>query len=620
MPRFAELIRHTTLTALLIAPATSLAMTCDEVMDMVKLNIPANIVVDTMASSGHAFTADDAKCLTSKGAPPEVIAAASAAAATPAAEPPAPPQNGERAVRPPADPAPSTFEQETTLGGATFGDDTSGPDASGPEPSGGGPSVLEEAIEAYRAKKYLTSSNALHDLLKGGQYPDQQTKIQYYLAKSLYDLRMYHSAQYYFMQVVRKGPRNPYFKYALPRLVAIAQLTGNNYELLRIVAKIPPEAFPRQARNHLNYLMGRKLFDRSELSQSSEAFSLVSAKSDLYMRAKYYEGIIQQEQGKLKSSVMSFREVMKAKPPVLGDARSARDIEDMKDLALINVARIYFGIERFDNADNYYKLVEPDSTYWAESLFERAWTNFIRKDLNVTLGLLLTVESPYFTQDEFIPEVALLRALTFFSLCEFTEVERLLQKFETDYAGMQIEIDNFVNQYRESKELWDQAYDSYFTNRHDESETNSAMFVRILRNRDLSALVRHLDMMDDELLLVDAQKALWRDTVGDELKQIIERDRLQYKKRAGGELLKELLRQNESLKSLLVQAEILRFEVNDAQRADYEFKATLDDIDAGQKRAYDFSTSKDIIYWPFNGEFWRDELGYYEYTEHSTCQ
>jgi tetratricopeptide (TPR) repeat protein len=123
---------------------------------------------------------------------------------------------------------------------------------------------------------------------------------------------------------------------------------------MRIVAKIPPEAFPRQARNHLYYLLGRKEFEKDELTQAAEYFGQVSSKSDLYMRAKYYEGIIDQQRGKLKSAVMAFREVMEAQPPVVSDSRSAQEIEDMKDLALINIARIYYGLERYDNADNYY--------------------------------------------------------------------------------------------------------------------------------------------------------------------------------------------------------------------------------------------------------------------------
>ncbi len=605
----------TTLAALAFlafSPADAAAMSCDNIMDMVNVNVPANIVIETMRSSGATFTSTDVQCLQSKGAPAEVVTAASSMAAVA----PAPAPSGV-APAPAAAPG-STFDSAETLGGGTFGVDDS-IDDSQPEPSGGGPPVLEQAIEAYRAKKYKTSSKALWDLLQDKTYPDQETKVQYYLAKSLYDMEMYHSAQHYFMEVVRKGPQNPYFKYALPRLVQIAQYTGNDYELLRIVHKIPPEAFPRQAKNHLYYLMGRKLYDKEELAQAAQNFGQVSAKSELYMRSKFYEGVINQQRGKLKSSVMAFREVMKATPPLVGDARGAQEVEDMKDLALINVARIYFGLERFDNADNYYAMVERDSTYWSESLFERAWTNFWRADLNFALGLLLTVQSPYFSDTEYIPEVTILRALTFFNLCEYNEVERILIGFEGKYTPQVDEMKAFLKQYRGQKDLWDGAYDAYFANRHDQSQLQQAAFARLLRNQDLAALVRHLDMMDGEVTLLDNQGSQWSSTIGGGLKQTVEADRLRYKKRAGAELLREMQEQYASLEGLLIQSEIIRFEVVDAQRADYEFLSTNDNVDVGTDRQVDFATSKDIIYWPFNGEFWRDELGYYRYTEHGSC-
>lgn len=595
-------------------PTSAWALSCDDVMNMVSLNIPANIVVDTIRNA-PSFESSDVECLRGRGAPAEVINAASAKAGGGSVDAGSP-------TPAPAGPEPTlgSFDTDETLGQElNFSGDLS---QIGEEPDdSGGPNQLQDAIQSYRSGKPATAAQALYTMLRDAQFPSHETKIQYYLAKSLEEMELHHSAQHYYMEVVRKGPSNPYFKYALPGLVGAAEITGNDYELLRIVSKIPPEAFPRQARNHLYYLMGRKLFSRGELTQSAEYFAQVSAKSPQYLQAKYYEGIINQQRGKLKSSVMAFREVISTQPELSRTARSVREMEDMKDLAYINVARIYFGLERFENADTYYSMVDRDSTYWPESLFERAWTNFWKADLNLALGLLLTVESPYFSEREFIPEVAILRALTFFNLCEYDEVERMLIGFEAKYTPMQAEIEAFLNQYKDSRDLWDQAYEAYFVSPHDQSTLDRAMFARVLRNRDLAALVDHLAMMDAEVEDIDSRSAQFRDTVGDHLKQIIESDRLQYKKRAGGELLREMLKQNENLKSLLVQSEIIRFEVVDAQRVDYEFKASnTDDLDAGDERKVDFATSRDIIYWPFNGEFWRDELGYYRYTEHGSCQ
>jgi len=605
----------------LLIPSDAVAMNCDDIMNMLGVNVPEATVVQIMADNNQTFSQADITCLRNKGAPAAVISQAQSMSSAPAPAPaPAPGPINAPVPAPVPGPAPATgFEGTTEIGG---GGDLGDLPEQGEAPSSGGPPIVEQLIQEFRNKKYLTASKGLYDLEADNTYPGQKTKIQYYLAKSLFELEMYHGAQHYFMQVVRKGPKNPYFKYALPRLIDIAKRTGNDAELLRIVKQIPPEAFPRQAKNHLYYLMGRKFYEADELSGSAQYFRQISAKSNLYMRSKYFEGIIHNERGKLKSAVMAFREVMTAAPPPSSNARDAKETEDLKDLALINVARVYFGLERFENADNYYAMVDRESTYWPESLFERAWTNFWRQDLNLTLGLLLTVESPYFNQSEYIPEITVLRALTFFNLCEYDEVERILHSFEGETKPVVAEMNTFVEQFKskEDQKLADQAFDAYFKDPHKTSSLDKAMFVRILRNRDLAALVRHMDMMDEEIAAIDAQKGVWKTTIGDALKKQIEKDRQRYKRKAGIALLREIARQKESLEDLLVQSEIIRFEVVDAQRQDYEFKTANPDVGALDDSKIDFATSKEIIYWPFNGEFWADELGYYRYTEKGKCE
>jgi TolA-binding protein len=604
---------------LAFVPGVAAAMTCEEIASMVTMNVPTNIVVEAVKGSGTVFTAADVQCLTSKNVPAEVVAQAKAMSSRPATT------GGTSATRDPVEEDPgSSFDSQETIGGGDF---ASGPADSGPdtaeaeeEPGGGGPPEVEAAIAEYRAKKYQTASEALYGMLRDARYPDDESKIMYYLGKSLYDMQMYQSAKHYFLEVVRKGPSNPYFKYALPRLVAIADYTGNDYELLLIVLKLPPESFPRQARNHLNYLMGRRLFDQKELTAAAEYFAQVSSKSELYMRAKYYEGIIAQQKGRLRSAVMAFREVTSAKPPVVSEASTARELDDMKDLATINIARIYYGLERYDNADSYYQMVDEDSTYWPESLFERAWANFLGSRLNISLGLLLTVDSPYFVDTDFIPEVTYLRALTFFNLCEYSDVDRILTDFEAKYQPMQAELEAFLTLYKDQKDILDQAYDAYFTQDNGESALPPAAFARILRNRDLQAMVRALDDIDSEIELINAQKVSWKDSVGAELLRNLEQDRVKYKKNAGKVMLREMVKINDMLEDLLVRSEIVRFEVVDAQRADYEYRSGTEDVDAGKEAPVDFSTDRNFIYWPFNGEFWRDELGYYRYTEHGSCR
>ena len=588
------------------------AVGCEDIIKMLGVNVPETIVRDTMENSGTLYSADDIRCLAEKGAPELILSTARKLAATEAPKEAAPAREAKEEE--PARPA-SSFDSADELGADLPEEDTGEEDSVGANPR-----IVEELIRLYRAKKILTASKGFFDLIEKDQYPEQTSKLHYYLAKCLYELEMYHSAQHYFMQVVRKGPRNPYFKYALPKLVAIAKLTGNDAELMRIVHKIAPESFPRQAKNHLFYLMGRKLYAKGELASSVKYFQQISSKSDLYLRSKFFEGTIHHERGKYKSAVKAFRDVYQSEAAPK-DPRELKRMENLKDLSLVNIARIYYEIQRFENADNYYSLVDRGSMYWPESLFERAWAAFMRTDLNLSLGLLLTNNSNYFYDNEYNPEVEVLRALTFFQLCEFNNAEQILLKFEDEYKPIQKELKAFLTKYssKEGQELSDQAFDEYFADDHSESRVQPRLFLKVLRNQDIGSLVRHMDVMENEMSLINQQKSVWRDGVGSHLKKNLERDKMRYKKKAGRYLLKELDNQYQKLGDWMAQSQIIRFEIVDAQRVDYQFKMKNPELQSQAERKIDFATSREIIYWPFNGEFWEDELGYYRYTEQGSC-
>ena len=188
---------------------------------------------------------------------------------------------------------------------------------------------------------------------------------------------------------------------------------------------------------------------------------------------------------------------------------------------------------------------------------------------------------------------------------------------------VQNELKTFVKGYatRENRRMADRAWDTYFGPNAKETRIPKALFTRMLRNQDLRGVVDHLSLLDDELDLIDQQKPQWRDTVGVYLQQAIEKDRRKLKGRAGRLMLYEMAHWANTLQTLLTNSEIVRFEVLDAQRVDYQYKFQNPDIaDLSSNVDLDFATAKEFMYWPFNGEFWKDELGYYHYTEQGSCK
>jgi len=608
------------LATLALAPRSAAALSCDDIMSMVKVNVPTNIVVQTMKDSGETFSDADISCLTSAGAPGDVVAQAKRQMAE---EGPRSLDRGDTSTtsQPSMDEDQDLMDTKRSL--STQGDQPQVDLEEGPS-TRGAPQDVEEAIDEYKAKKYLASSLRLYEALQSGNFPQADADINYYLARNLEALEMYHSAQYHYSRVVKDHPDSQYFEYSLPRLVAIAEFTGDDTELASLIARgsISPDRAPRQAQDHLYFLDGVARYKKQDLSGARASFSQVDANSVLGLKAKYFEGVIYNEQGKLKSAVRSFRDVYREEVDPR-NARESQDLARLKDLALVNVARVYYGIERFDEAAKYYDLVSRTSPYWGESLFENAWANFMLNDLNKTLGLLLTVRSPFFQRDEYQPEATVLRALTYFNLCEYKEVERILLKFEDDTQPQYDEMRSFVESYStpEGRKIADEAWDTYFGPDRKDSVLPKSLFNRVLENQDLQGVVRHMTVMDDEEALIDQQKDRWKQSLAPYLKEILQKDRQRLKRRAGLLLLSEMATQANALSELRTQSEVIRFEVVDAQRVDYSYKASNVELkDSASSLDLDFATAVDVIYWPFNGEYWSDELGYYQYTEAGSCE
>ena len=144
----------------------------------------------------------------------------------------------------------------------------------------------------------------LYDLLESGT-PEQETKIHYYLGRRPGPRDGPHGPVPLLL-VVKKGPSNPYFNYALPQLVRLPASRVTTPSCAD-VAKIPPDAYPRGAKSDLYYLMGVRYYGKEQLSEARKSFGQVSTKSPHYLKSEYFRGVIFSQQGKLKSAVRSFR-------------------------------------------------------------------------------------------------------------------------------------------------------------------------------------------------------------------------------------------------------------------------------------------------------------------------
>ncbi len=482
------------------------------------------------------------------------------------------------------------------------------------------PPEIKEAIGQYKSKKYLSSSYNLFNILDSRKYPEQEVKIHYYLADSLYRLELYHSAQVYFIKVVREGP-GTYFAPALTKLVYIWRKTNDPTALVQLIGDIDPDDFPSKVRSDLMYLLGRRQFDEQNYRQALKYLEQVSDRSDHYLQAQYIQGVIYNRQGKLKQAVGKFVDILK-ETTVYGDPA---EVEKVRHLSLLNIGRIYYGIEQYDKAaDKYYEWVPRDSEYWPEALFEASWSYFMTEGQeNRALGHIMTLESPFYDDSYWMPEMVILKALIYYRICEYDEVSAILDSFEAEYGQVAEDIKRFIKPYADRELEPQHAYKTIYGRTSTFYDSlPQAVYAHIELDQTFMGPHLHVIQIEGELETIRGMKPQWKNSpLGHELVERLREDRKRYMKRAGIVLINKLNDVRKNLEGLMGQSALIRFEVASGEYRKYtEMFRNPDAVDIYEKLEFEFATNPEFVYWPFNDEYWADELGYYIFTEKGSCE
>jgi len=91
-------------------------------------------------------------------------------------------------------------------------------------------------------------------------------------------------------------------------------------------------------------------------------------------------------------------------------------------------------------------------------------------------------------------------------------------------------------------------------------------------------------------------------------------------RQVGGQLAKNrLVEAADNIKGFTDQAEIIRFEITKAEKELAESGIDQKKLLAEQKLYRPAMPGENWNYWKFQGEFWIDEIGYYQYTLKRGC-
>jgi TolA-binding protein len=508
-------------------------------------------------------------------------------------------------------------------------------------PAEGPPSeALANALRLYQEERHQEAAVQLQRIVEGETQdaPGNQQKAQFFLGKSLYHLRYYQSALAVFDEISQMGKGHLFFDQTLQWL---AQLASQLPEPAGIIEKVGRydisqiEQFNNEEGEQfyaqLLFLLGRSKYAQGEFEPAIELFEQVPSSSRWYVNAKMFAGITHVRLRQARPAIASFRAIIEALES--GDLEEVEEEERMRDLAWLSLARVYYtAANRVDDetgernvdgallggAVDAWSRIDTGSEYWLDALFEGSYAFFLADEFSRSLGNIHTLFSPYF-EDSYYPEALVLKAVVFFYNCQMQNASAMVAKFHERYDPVQDELQKKLGEFKDNESFYK------FLTKVREGEGNLSPAIRGVVATALSdrTVLRHLEYVKqldaEEGRLKESPAAFKSASVGARILQDIALAKSFAIDQTGDLARGRYTRLIQELQDLMNQIDAVDLEVATFERGQLTQEMQAQQITADRAGGGQVEVDEEHQVWPFDGEYWRDELGFYRQEVTSKC-
>ena len=501
----------------------------------------------------------------------------------------------------------------------------------GEAPSGDQPSkVLERAFKLYDGEDYYSASIELNKAIEGesGDSEPNKQKAEFWMGKALYNMKFYSASLSYFDRIVTKGSSHAYYNATLKWLASLSRQLPDSTGILEKIGKYNRAELDQPAlekvRDELYFLLGKFYYQKNSFKQAVELFSAVPTSSEFYVQAKLFEGATHVREYQAKPAVEAFKEVLRA----AAESNDPR-IKPFEDLANLSLARTFYSTGQFELATKYFDRVSQESYDWANSLFESSWANFMlkQKGYSKALGNIHTIQAPYFEnyiKPESVGEALTVKATIYFYNCLYDRAQEAIDEFNATYPTVFTELKKLITATNENDKLFEVAVKI-----RKETSGLPEQVERAARGvlGDMSLLKRfqYVEELDRELKQHDKADASWKATnIAQTVFADLTLQRSLAVNEAGDLARRRIKRLTEELSQLIKRVIKIEFEILQGTKGALETELIEERdsgaVAAGNKPLEDIRADDEHIIWPFVGEYWRDELGYYRVKIRNKCQ
>jgi tetratricopeptide (TPR) repeat protein len=499
---------------------------------------------------------------------------------------------------------------------------------------------LDAAIELFKEEKYDQAALSSHEIMEDPKMAGLHIEAHYLLAKALYRMGLYHSSLIEFTKVLERGPQTRFFNTSLEWLFYISRKTVNESVVLETIARYSNHPFPDRFRNEFRYLLARYHFVRGraldEVGQKEEAAKsfdevkrlvLQIPEADVFFpRAKFLEGLAYFREEKFAPALESMKQVVRLTRARPGETGTERTLSgQLRELAMMQLARTHYGHRQNRYAIHYLNRIERGTSQWLESLFEASWAHYRVGQYEQALGNLITLSSPFF-RDEYFPEAMILKAVIYYENCRYRESTMIIEDFERFYRPVHDELELLLSKEMDASQYYTVLAEVQKKNDdRDEKSSTDLILERVLRlaltDKDLKKTNDSILELETELDSYTRQSDAFRySNLVKQLTEDLKVQRVSLIAKAGIMAKGKLQYELGELKRLLGDGLRIKFETTTKEKEFLEQQLLAGGAkDIVKSYKYSVAVADDQLYWPYEGEYWRDELGTYQYTLTKGC-
>ncbi len=508
--------------------------------------------------------------------------------------------------------------------------------------------VFERALKLYEGEDYYNASIELHKVIEGESGDSEQNKqrAEFWMGKTLYNLAYYSAALVYFGRIVDKGAAHTYYNATLKWLASLSRKLPETAGILEKIGKYQRTELDQPALEsvkwELYYLLGRWFYTQGQFAQAVELFEAIPDDSEFFARGQFFAGVTyarsaagavpgpDKEKG-WQAAVKSFGAILKKH-----ERRPDAGTKEFYELANLSMGRSFYSVgdfiskrepakaaKEFAKAIKYFDRVPQESGDWLAALFESSWAQFRLGAIghSKALGNIHTLNAPFF-ENEFFPESIVLKSVIYFYNCLFDRAEDAIKEFKDAYEPLLRDLQELLAKHTDQAEFFE-----YMIKIREGKAGLPDRVERLakgqLQDRTLRKHIAYVDELDRELKQVDKAEPAWKSTAvaGKILEDLTLRKSLAINE--AGKLARERIeRLTKEIGGLIRQAEKISIQIDYGRKGELEeaIKKEQEETKKIIERIIEnLQVDDEHQFYPFTGEYWKDELGYYRFRIRNRC-